>query len=134
MKVIHKIIMASAMFGCAYAQNLVSVEAFDEQGNNPSQLTLRLKLTNNTSNTLNDVHAKYFLGFDRNKTLNVSPYYMAGATTSIDTVGDFLVVNINVASLAPGVFPNSSGISLRIGVHLTSRTTSVILTPTILLL
>ena len=100
------------MFGCAYAQNLVSVEAFDEQGNNPSQLTLRLKLTNNTSNTLNDVHAKYFLGFDRNKTLNVSPYYMAGATTSIDTVGDFLVVNINVASLAPGVFPNSSGISL----------------------
>ena len=112
MKVIHKIIMASAMFGCAYAQNLVSVEAFDEQGNNPSQLTLRLKLTNNTSNTLNDVHAKYFLGFDRNKTLNVSPYYMAGATTSIDTVGDFLVVNINVANLAPGVFPNSSGISL----------------------
>jgi hypothetical protein len=112
MKILHKIIVASAMFGCAYAQNLVSVEAFDEQGNNPSQLTLRLKLTNNTSNTLNDVHAKYFLGFDRNKTLNVSPYYMAGATTSIDTVGDFLVVNINVASLAPGVFPNSSGISL----------------------
>ena len=112
MKILHKIIVASAMFGCAYAQNLVSVEAFDEQGSNPSQLTLRLKLTNNTSNTLNDVHAKYFLGFDRNKTLNVSPYYMAGATTSIDTVGDFLVVNINVASLAPGVFPNSSGISL----------------------
>ena len=112
MKILRKIIIASAMFGCAYAQNLVSVEAFDEQGSNPSQLTLRLKLTNNTSNTLNDVHAKYFLGFDRNKTLNVSPYYMAGATTSIDTVGDFLVVNINVASLAPGVFPNSSGISL----------------------
>ncbi len=62
MKIIHKIIMASAMFGCAYAQNIVSVEAFDEQGNNPSQLTLRLKLTNNTSSTLNDVHAKYFLG------------------------------------------------------------------------
>ena len=112
MKILHKIIVASAMFGCAYAQNPVSVEALDEQGNNPSQLTLRLKLTNNTSNTLNDVHAKYFLGFDRNKTLNVSPYYMAGATTSIDTVGDFLVVNINVANLAPGVFPNSSGISL----------------------
>lgn len=112
MKVTHKIIMASAMFGCAYAQNLVSVEAFDEQGNNPSQLTLRLKLTNNTSDTLNDVRARYFLNFDRNKVLNVSPYYMAGATTSIDTLGDFLAVNINVAKLAPGVFPNASGISL----------------------
>jgi len=112
MKTLRGIFMAFAMMGCVHAQNLVSVEAFDEQGNNPSQLTLRLKLTNNTSNTLNDVHAKYFLGFDRNKTLSVSPYYMAGATTSIDTVGDFLVVNISVASLAPGVFPNSSGISL----------------------
>lgn len=75
-------------------------------------MTLRLKLTNNTSDTLNDVRARYFLNFDRSKVLNVSPYYMAGATTSIDTLGDFLAVNINVAKLAPGVFPNASGISL----------------------
>ncbi|MBQ7078469.1 MAG: hypothetical protein IJM92_02125 [Fibrobacter sp.] len=112
MKTLRGLFMASAMIGCAYAQNLVSVEAFDEQGNNPSQLTLRLKLTNKTSDTLNDVHARYFLNYDRNKVLNVSPYYMAGATTSIDTLGNFLVVNINVAKLAPGVFPNADGISL----------------------
>lgn len=112
MKALRGIFMACAMMGCVYAQNLVSVEAFDEQGNNPSQLTLRLKLTNNTSDTLNDVRAKYFLSFNRNKVLEISPYYMVGATTSIDTVGDFLAVNIRVAKLAPGVFPNSSGISL----------------------
>ena len=112
MKILQGLIVASAMFGCAYAQKSISVEAFDEQGGNPSQLTLRLKLTNNTSDTLNDVRARYFLNFDRNKVLNVSPYYMAGATTSIDTLGDFLAVNINVAKLAPGVFPNASGISL----------------------
>ena len=109
MKALRGIFMACAMMGCVYAQNLVSVEAFDEQGNNPSQLTLRLKLTNNTSDTLNDVRAKYFLSFNRNKVLEISPYYMVGATTSIDTVGDFLAVNIRVAKLAPGVFPNSSG-------------------------
>lgn len=112
MKTLRGLFMASAMIGCAYAQNLVSVEAFDEQGNNPSQLTLRLKLTNNTSDTLNDVRARYFLNYDRNKVLNVAPYYMAGATTSIDTLGDFLAVNINVVKLAPGVFPNAGGISL----------------------
>lgn len=112
MKTLRGLFMVSAMIGCAYAQNLVSVEAFDEQGNNPSQLTLRLKLTNNTSDTLNDVRARYFLNYDRNKVLNVAPYYMAGATTSIDTLGDFLAVNINVVKLAPGVFPNAGGISL----------------------
>ncbi len=112
MKTLRRLFMASAMISCAYAQNIVSVEAFDEQGNNPSQLTLRLKLTNNTSDTLNDVRARYFLNYDRNKVLNVSPYYMAGATTSIDTLGDFLAVNINVVKLAPGVFPNAGGISL----------------------
>ena len=112
MKTLRRLFMASAMISYAYAQNLVSVEAFDEQGNNPSQLTLRLKLTNNTSDTLNDVRARYFLNYDRNKVLNVSPYYMAGATTSIDTLGDFLAVNINVVKLAPGVFPNAGGISL----------------------
>ena len=112
MKTLRGLFMASAMIGCAYAQNLVSVEAFDEQGNNPSQLTLRLKLTNNTSDTLKDVRVRYFLNYDRNKVLNVAPYYMAGATTSIDTLGDFLAVNINVVKLAPGVFPNAGGISL----------------------
>lgn len=36
MKTLRRLFMASAMISCAYAQNLVSVEAFDEQGNNPS--------------------------------------------------------------------------------------------------
>lgn len=115
---ILKLFAMSAAFSCAYAQSLVSVEAFDEQVDNPNQLTLRLKLTNNSSDTLENVQAKYFLDFDRSRVLSVSPYYMAGATTSIDTLGNFLAVNINVAKLAPGVFPNSSGISL--GVNYTN--------------
>ena len=94
------------------AQNLASVEAFDEQGNNSSQLTLRLRITNASSDTLNNVRARYFLNNYQNRVLNVSPYYMEGATTSIDTLGDFLAINIDIAKLAPGVFPNVSGISL----------------------
>lgn len=94
------------------AQNIASVEAFDEQGNNPSQLTLRLRITNASSDTLNNVRARYFLNNYQNRVLNVSPYYMEEATTSIDTLGDFLAINIDIAKLAPGVFPNVSGISL----------------------
>ena len=95
-----------------YAQNPISVEAFDEQGNNPVQVTLRLKITNNTSDTLYNVCAKYFLNYEKKRFLNISPYYMEGATKSIDTIGDYLAVNIKIAKLAPGIFPNSSGISL----------------------
>lgn len=112
MNILRCIAIACAVPCWLYAQNPVSVEAFDEQGNNPSQLTLRLRITNNSTDTLNDVQTKYYLNYDRNKVLNLSPYYMAGATASIDTLGDFLAVNINVAKLAPGVFPNASGISL----------------------
>ncbi|MCQ2109837.1 MAG: hypothetical protein MJZ05_13880 [Fibrobacter sp.] len=109
---LSKLIAACAFVGHAYAQNLVSVEAFDEQSNNPSQMTLRLKLINNSSKTLNDVRATYYLPFDKSQTLSVIPYYMDGATTSIDTLGDYLAVNINVAKLAPGVFPNNGGVSI----------------------
>lgn len=94
------------------AQNIASVEAFDEQGNNPSQLTLRLRITNASSDTLNNVRARYFLNKYQNRVLKVSPYYMEGATTSIDTLGDYLAINIDIAKLAPGIFPNVSGISL----------------------
>lgn len=93
------------------AQSPISVEAFDEQGNNPSQLTLRLRLTNNSPDTLENVRTRYFLQFETGRVLNVAPYYLAGASLSLDTLGDYIAVNIDVTKLAPGVFPNSSGIS-----------------------
>lgn len=37
---------------------------------------------------------------------------MEGATTSIDTLGDFLAINIDISKIAPGIFPNASGISI----------------------
>ena len=112
MKSIIVFIFICSAFGFTMEQNPISVEAFDEQRNNSSQLTLRLKVTNNTDDTLYNVHAKYFLNYERNRNLNVSTYYMVGATQSIDTIGDYLAVNIKIARLDPGVFPNSSGISL----------------------
>lgn len=108
MKIYAIICLAAAI---ALAQSPISVEAFDEQGNNPSQLTLRLRLTNNSPDTLENVRTRYFLQFETGRVLNVAPYYLAGASLSLDTLGDYIAVNIDVARLAPGVFPNSSGIS-----------------------
>lgn len=109
---LNKLIVLCAFVGHASAQNIISVEAFDEQTNNPSQMTLRLKLVNNSSETLDNVRAVYYLPFDKNQTLNVTPFYMDEATTSIDTIGNYLAINIDVAKLVPGIFPNNGGISL----------------------
>lgn len=97
------------------AQNPVRVEAFDEQGNNPGRLTLRLRLTNSSADTMQNVRARYFLPFEKNRSLQLSPHYLAGSVLSMDTVGGFLAVNVDLPKLAPGVFPNESGISL--GMH-----------------
>ncbi|MCF0224678.1 MAG: hypothetical protein HUK20_10450 [Fibrobacter sp.] len=39
---------------------------------------------------------------------------MESATTSMDTIGEYLSVNINIAKLAPGVFPDNGGLSVSI--------------------
>ncbi len=97
------------------AQNSVRVEAFDEQGNNPGQLTLRLRVTNSLPDTLQNVRLRYFLPWETDRSLQLSPYYLAGSSLSTDTVGGFLAVNVDIPKLAPGVFPNESGISF--GMH-----------------
>lgn len=109
-----KRVLVSAFLACScvWAQSGLSVEAFDEQSNNNSQLTLRLRLKNNTADTLKNIQAKYLIERDDSRTLNVYPYYMPNATYTLDTLSDYLVVNINVDAIAPGYYPNESGISL----------------------
>lgn len=41
-----------SIFNFAYSQNIISIEAFDEQPNNTSQITLRARISNNTKDTL----------------------------------------------------------------------------------
>ena len=112
--IICHIAVICLLVGMAFAQTPVTVDAFDEQGNNQSQITLRLRITNNTSETLNGVRARYFIRHEMGRILNVSPYYTAGVTISLDTLEEFLAINIDLPQLAPGMFPNSSGISVGI--------------------
>ena len=106
------IVSAFLACSCVWAQSGLSVEAFDEQSNNNSQLTLRLRLKNNTAETLKNIQAKYLIERDDSRKLNVHPYYMPNATFSLDTLSNYLVVNINIDAVAPGFYPNESGISL----------------------
>lgn len=57
------ILLEMAFRSLVFASNL-SVEAYDEQRNNPAYQTLRIRITNNTQDSLHDVLLKYSLPFD----------------------------------------------------------------------
>ncbi|MDD5943878.1 hypothetical protein [Fibrobacter sp.] len=96
----------------SWAQSSLLVEAYDEEWNNSSQITLRVRLTNSLRDTLKNVRLRYFLSHDKNRTLVCTPYYLPDAKVSIDTIENFLAVNIDIPLVIPGIYPNSSGISL----------------------
>ena len=62
-----KRVLISAFLACSciWAQSGLTVEAFDEQSNNNTQITLRLRLKNNTAETLKNVQAKYLIERDQ---------------------------------------------------------------------
>ncbi|MBO7383517.1 MAG: hypothetical protein J6U07_02745, partial [Fibrobacter sp.] len=77
-------------------------------------MTLRLRVVNSTNETFNNVRLKYYMPYDASRTLQVNPYYTPGATVSQEVVGDQIEINIDFPTLAPGMFPNESGMSIGI--------------------
>ncbi len=55
--------------GVLWAQNVISVEAFDEQGGNPGQMTLRLRVVNGGADTVEGVRLRYFLKYEKSRKL-----------------------------------------------------------------
>lgn len=109
-----KKLILSLLLLCSFvfAQAGIYVEAFDEQASNERQVTLRLRVVNSTEQAFNNVQLKYYLPYDANRTLQVNPYYAPNASVSSTVAGDQIEVNIDIATLNPGVFPNESGMSI----------------------
>ena len=101
-----------SLYNIAFSTPSIFVETFDEQSNNPTQLTLRLKITNNTPDTLKNIKASYYLKHKENLSINVHSFYLPKGYLSLDTLNDYIAINIHIPELFPGIFPNSSGISL----------------------
>ena len=97
-----------------FAQAGIHVEAYDEQQPNIRQMTLRLRVVNSTNETFNNVRLKYYMPYNASRTLQVNPYYTPGATVSQEVVNDQIEINIDFPTLAPGMFPNESGMSIGI--------------------
>lgn len=93
----------------------VVVETRDEQVQNTSQTLLRLRAFNGTGDTLRNVEFRYFLAAKPSPAV-LEKYYLPGADATIDSSSlTGAVVKISVPIFAPGVFPDSGGLSL--GLH-----------------
>ncbi|MBR4784098.1 MAG: hypothetical protein IK012_02455 [Fibrobacter sp.] len=111
-----KKIILSLLFLCSFvfAQAGIHVEAYDEQQTNARQATIRLRVVNSTEQTFNNVRLTYYLYKEANRGIEIHPYYTPSATVHHETNGDQVEINIDIPTLAPGVFPNSSGMNIGI--------------------
>ncbi len=111
-----KKIVLSLLLLCSFvfAQTGIHVEAYDEQMVNNRQVTLRLRVVNSTNETFNNVRLVYYMQKEEGRTLNVQPYYVPSATISQNAEGEQVEIYIDIPTLAPGVFPNNSGMSIGI--------------------
>ncbi|MCQ2062549.1 MAG: hypothetical protein MJY99_04340 [Fibrobacter sp.] len=93
------------------ANPLVTVEAYDEQYNNASQLSLRFRLYNNSGDSLYNVQVKYYLPYDMNRELYAQPWSLGSneASLTIDTLKKKLQVCVNIPAIGPGYYPNEGG-------------------------
>ena len=109
----------------------VTVESRDEQLSNVSQTSLRIRLFNDSGDSLKNVELRYFLS-KKKLPVQVEKYYPANLLAEMvspDSGSPFL--KISIPTIAPGVFPDSGafrwGCILPIGATSKRRKISVIL-------
>lgn len=88
----------------------LSVEFKDEQMFNPSMLALRTRIVNDSNIPVYNVKLRYIFTKNMDKELVLDSGYTAGMYVTLQMVDDTLgYVEIQVDSVIPGYFPNSSG-------------------------
>lgn len=93
-----------------FAGNVIWAETYDEQSNNSNQASIRLRILNNSSDTLNNIQIRYVLKHEANRKLIFSPYYLPNCNLSLDTLGEYILIKIDILKLNPGYYPSKEGL------------------------
>lgn len=116
MKKKYIVIFFVVIFFITPALASVTIESRDEQIDNIGNASIRIRITNNSQDTLQNVQLKYFFKIDPNKIVKFDSLYLPNVSASLelnDSVSG--IVNIFIPTLYPGVFPNLGGIAF--GLH-----------------
>lgn len=102
-------------FGVATTYASVIVESRDEQRQNPSQTLLRIRIFNDSQDTLKNIELHYFLS-RKNRQIILDKYHPQNLPTEIVTADSKIsILKISIPQLSPGIFPDSGGMAL--GLH-----------------
>lgn len=97
------------------AQANVVVESRDEQWQNTSQTLLRVRVFNDSQDTLKNIELHYFLS-PRERPIILDKYHPQNLDARIDTSSSKIsILKISLPELPPGIFPDSGGLAL--GLH-----------------
>lgn len=97
------------------AQANVVVESRDEQWENTSQTLLRVRIFNDSQDTLKNIELHYFLS-PRECPIILDKYHPQNLDARIDTSSSKIsILKISLPELPPGIFPDSGGLAL--GLH-----------------
>ena len=103
---------------CVFVCHLfaINVEFYDEQCNNESNTTIRIRVTNDSKETIKNVKLRYYFHNVENKNVVINSYYIVNAEVLWKELNSSLAyLDIKIDSIPPGVYPNASGFS--IGLH-----------------
>ena len=86
----------------SFSQEMLAVQAYDEQPDNESSLTLRVKVVNNSPHTFENVELRYYFAPKQGKQVVFENYYLAGGGGRLgqDGFGTILFANFDSGTSA----------------------------------
>lgn len=110
-----RFMLAVIFFGLSFVEANILIESRDEQFANSAQTLLRVRVFNDSKDTLQNVELRYFLSC-KERPIILDKHHPQNLSAEIVTAGsECPVLKISIPLLFPGMYPDSGGVVL--GLH-----------------
>lgn len=110
-----RFMLAVIFFGLSFVEANILIESRDEQFANSAQTLLRVRVFNDSKDTLQNVELRYFLSC-KERPIILDKHHPQNLSAEIVTAdSECPVLKISIPLLFPGMYPDSGGVAL--GLH-----------------
>ncbi len=107
-----RFMLAVIFFGLSFVEANILIESRDEQFANSAQTLLRVRVFNDSKDTLQNVELRYFLSC-KERSIILDKHHPQNLSAEIVTAGfECPVLKISIPLLFPGMYPDSGGVAL----------------------